>query len=123
MGIDPKQRRIESRFVRSASARRFESGLRGACPSWDDMVRSRGLGDRLAVPAGELLPHGVPDDLVAPGHLPAKRLRRIRTCLGSAITTCLTRGAITATTEDALPVASTSTISSLASFFAKAPRR
>ena len=36
--------------------------------SWDDMVRRRGLGDRLAVPAGELLPHGL-------DHLPPARLR------------------------------------------------
>src|ERR1700722_5299897 len=46
-----------------------------------------------------------------------------RTCLGFAITTCLTCGAITAATEAALPVASTTTTSSFESFFAKASRR
>src|SRR6201994_2539518 len=46
-----------------------------------------------------------------------------RTCVGFAITTFLTCGAITAATEAALPVASTTTMSSLASFFAKASRR
>ena len=44
-----------------------------------------------------------------------------RTCLGFAITTFLTCGAITAATEAALPIAST--MSSFASFFAKASRR
>src|SRR5580704_14939880 len=47
----------------------------------------------------------------------------MRTCMGFAITTCLTCGAITAATEDALPVASTTTTSSFESFFAKASRR
>src|SRR6516165_5534423 len=47
----------------------------------------------------------------------------IRTCLGFAITTFLTCGVITAATEAALPVASTTTMSSLVSFFAKASRR
>src|SRR3984885_4331526 len=46
-----------------------------------------------------------------------------RTCLGFAITTFLTCGAITAATEAALPVASTTTTSSFDSFFAKASRR
>src|SRR3984885_7519298 len=46
-----------------------------------------------------------------------------RTCLGFAITTFLTCGAITAATEAALPVASTTTTSSFESFFAKASRR
>src|ERR1700722_17693023 len=46
-----------------------------------------------------------------------------RTCFGLAITTCLTCGAITAATEAALPVASTTTTSSFESFFAKASRR
>src|ERR1700677_3546494 len=46
-----------------------------------------------------------------------------RTCLGFAITTFLTCGAITAATEAALPVASTMTTSSIESFFAKASRR
>src|SRR6202046_50820 len=46
-----------------------------------------------------------------------------RTCLGFAITTFLTCGAITAATEDALPVASTTTTLSFESFFAKASRR
>src|ERR1700733_143021 len=42
-----------------------------------------------------------------------------RTCLGFALTTFLTCGAITAATEAALPVASTTTTSSFESFFAK----
>src|SRR5277367_4846577 len=46
-----------------------------------------------------------------------------RTCLGFAITTFLTCGAITAATEAALPVASTTTTSPFDSFFAKASRR
>src|ERR1700727_1025754 len=46
-----------------------------------------------------------------------------RTCLGFAITTFLTCGAITAATEAALPVTSTTTTSSFDSFFAKASRR
>src|SRR6202020_1671058 len=46
-----------------------------------------------------------------------------RTCLGFAITTFLTCGAITAATEAAFPVASTTTMSSFESFFAKASRR
>src|SRR5271168_2183975 len=46
-----------------------------------------------------------------------------RTCLGFAITTFLTCGAITAATEAAFPVASTTTTSSFESFFAKASRR
>src|SRR6202044_1566227 len=46
-----------------------------------------------------------------------------RTCFGFAITTRFTCGAITAATEAALPVASTSTTSSFESFFAKASRR
>src|ERR1700760_4757035 len=45
-----------------------------------------------------------------------------RTCVGFAITTFLTCGAITAATEAALPVASTTTTSSFESFFAKASR-
>src|ERR1700729_4454969 len=47
----------------------------------------------------------------------------MRTCFGFAITTFLTCGAITAATEAALPVASTTTTSSFESFFAKASRR
>src|ERR1700759_5000762 len=47
----------------------------------------------------------------------------MRTCFGFAITTFLTYGAITAATEDAFPVASTTTTSSFESFFAKASRR
>src|SRR5580704_8640467 len=46
-----------------------------------------------------------------------------RTCLGFAITTFLTCGAITAATDDAFPVASITTTSSFESFFAKASRR
>ncbi len=46
-----------------------------------------------------------------------------RTCFGFATTTRFTCGAITAATEAALPVASTTTISSLASFFAKASKK
>src|ERR1700691_586292 len=46
-----------------------------------------------------------------------------RTCLGFAITTFLTCGAITAATDAAFPVASTTTTSSFESFFAKASRR
>src|SRR5215831_15553944 len=46
-----------------------------------------------------------------------------RTCLGFAITTFLTYGAITDATEAALPVASTTITSSLVSFLAKASRR
>src|SRR5580700_3022750 len=47
----------------------------------------------------------------------------MRTCMGFAITTCLTCGAITAATDDAFPVASITTTSSFESFFAKASRR
>src|SRR5882757_7282117 len=47
----------------------------------------------------------------------------MRTCFGFAITTRFTCGAITAATEAALPVASTTTMSSFESFFAKASRR
>src|SRR3984885_4422274 len=50
-------------------------------------------------------------------------LEMTRTSLGVAITTFLTCGAITAATEAALPVASTTTTSSFESFFAKASRR
>src|SRR5580698_129297 len=46
-----------------------------------------------------------------------------RTCLGFAITTFLTCGAIAAATDAAFPVASTTTTSSFESFFAKASRR
>src|ERR1700691_4478829 len=47
----------------------------------------------------------------------------MRTCFGFAITTLFTCGAITAATDAALPVASTTTMSSFESFFAKASRR
>src|ERR1700691_6047828 len=47
----------------------------------------------------------------------------MRTCFGFAITTLFTCGAITAATDAALPVASTTTVSSFESFFAKASRR
>ena len=97
----------------------------------------------------------LPDDLIAPGHLPANacvgssgiqtraesrsiklgedagvdRMSLIfawamtRTCSGFAITTFLTCGAITAATDAAFPVASTTTTSSFESFFAEGARR